>query len=67
MSLPTISPRADAVFQWLTKHNIPFNCYAHPEGKTIEEAKQWWKALVDMAVVHGNGSRDILGGVYGEH
>lgn len=42
MQFPTISSRADLVFEWLTKHDIPFTCYAHPEGKTIEEAKQWW-------------------------
>ncbi|MGM9810014.1 MAG: prolyl-tRNA synthetase associated domain-containing protein [Paludibacteraceae bacterium] len=42
MLFPIISPRADAVFDWLSQHTLPFTCYAHPEGKTIEEAKQWW-------------------------
>lgn len=42
MQFPTISSRADIVLEWLTKHEISFTCYAHPEGKTIEEAKQWW-------------------------
>ena len=42
MLFPVISPRADAVFEWLSQHTIPFTCYAHPEGKTIAEAKQWW-------------------------
>ena len=39
----SISPRADRVFEWLAAHDIPFSCYAHPEGKTIEEAKRWWQ------------------------
>ncbi|MDY5076308.1 MAG: YbaK/EbsC family protein [Paludibacteraceae bacterium] len=41
--LPSISPRADRVFEWLAARDIPFSCYAHPEGKTIEEAKRWWQ------------------------
>ncbi|MGN0235272.1 MAG: prolyl-tRNA synthetase associated domain-containing protein [Paludibacteraceae bacterium] len=39
----SISPRADLVLEWLASHDIPFSCYAHPEGKTIEEAKRWWQ------------------------
>lgn len=37
-----ISERAERVLGWLKEHDIPFSHYAHPEGKTIEEAKQWW-------------------------
>ena len=35
--------RQDKVLNYLREHNIPFTCYNHPEGKTIEEAKRWWK------------------------
>ena len=35
--------RQEKVLQYLTEHQIPFACYNHPEGKTIEEAKRWWK------------------------
>ena len=35
--------RQDAVLEYLREHNIPFTYYNHPEGKTIEEAKRWWK------------------------
>lgn len=35
--------RQDIVLNYLKEHNIPFECYNHPEGKTIEEAKRWWK------------------------
>ena len=38
-----ISERQEAVLAYLEEHGIPFTCYNHPEGKTIEEAKQWWK------------------------
>ena len=38
-----ISERAEKVLSWLDEHNIPYTCYSHPEGKTIEEAKRWWK------------------------
>ncbi|MBQ0056741.1 MAG: prolyl-tRNA synthetase associated domain-containing protein [Bacteroidales bacterium] len=41
MSL-SISERADRVLDWLDQHQIPYTCYSHPEGKTIEEAKLWW-------------------------
>ena len=27
----------------MREHGIPFSNYNHPEGKTIEEAKRWWK------------------------
>ena len=37
------SPRQQAVLSYLREHDIPFECYNHPEGKTIEEAKRWWK------------------------
>ena len=35
--------RQEQVLTYLTEHQIPFSCYNHPEGKTIEEAKRWWK------------------------
>ena len=35
--------RQEKVLAYLTEHAIPFECYNHPEGKTIEEAKRWWK------------------------
>lgn len=38
-----ISERATAVLTWLDQHQVPYTCYSHPEGKTIEEAKRWWK------------------------
>lgn len=38
-----ISERATKVMMWLEEHDIPYSCYSHPEGKTIEEAKRWWK------------------------
>lgn len=38
-----ISEREKNVLEYLTSHNIEFTNYTHPEGKTIEEAKRWWK------------------------
>lgn len=35
--------REEIVFQYLQSHDIPYTVYHHPEGKTIEEAKRWWK------------------------
>ncbi len=35
-------PRAQRVYDYLQQHAIPYTCYHHPEGKTIEEAKRWW-------------------------
>lgn len=35
--------REEIVYNYLNVHNIPFTSYNHPEGKTIEEAKRWWK------------------------
>ena len=35
--------RQDIVLDYLRNHDIPFEVYNHPEGKTIEEAKRWWK------------------------
>ncbi len=35
--------REETVLSYLRDHNIPFTNYTHPEGKTIEEAKRWWK------------------------
>ena len=37
-----ISERQQQVLQYLDAHHIPYECYNHPEGKTIEEAKRWW-------------------------
>lgn len=35
--------REETVTNYLQTHDIPFELYNHPEGKTIEEAKRWWK------------------------
>ncbi|MBQ0141969.1 MAG: prolyl-tRNA synthetase associated domain-containing protein [Prevotellaceae bacterium] len=35
--------REEIVFDYLNKHDIHYSCYHHPEGKTIEEAKRWWR------------------------
>lgn len=35
--------REEIVFSFLRRNNIEFTHYSHPEGKTIEEAKKWWK------------------------
>ena len=35
--------REEAVLTYLREHNIPFENYNHPDGKTIEEAKRWWR------------------------
>lgn len=35
--------RQQIVTDYLQAHNIPFELYNHPEGKTIEEAKRWWR------------------------
>ena len=35
--------RQEKVLAYLTAHQIAFECYNHPEGKTIEEAKRWWR------------------------
>ena len=35
--------REETVLDFLNRHDIPFTIYHHPEGKTIAEAKQWWK------------------------
>ena len=35
--------REETVLTYLRGHGIPFTNYNHPEGKTIEEAKRWWK------------------------
>ncbi len=36
--------REEKVLDYLRAHDIPFTVYHHPEGKTIEEARRWWKA-----------------------
>jgi len=38
-----ISERQTQVLDFLDKHGIVYECYNHPEGKTIEEAKRWWR------------------------
>ena len=35
--------RQEKVLAYLKEHGIAYECYNHPEGKTIEEAKRWWK------------------------
>lgn len=35
--------REEIVLDYLDTHAIPYSVYHHPEGKTIEEAKRWWK------------------------
>lgn len=35
--------REETVLNYLREHDIPFEVYNHPEGKTIEEAKRWWR------------------------
>ena len=35
--------REETVLTYLREHDIPFTNYNHPEGKTIEEARRWWK------------------------
>jgi Ala-tRNA(Pro) deacylase len=34
---------SEIVFNYLYTNDIPFTCYTHPEGKTIEEARRWWR------------------------
>lgn len=43
MSEEIISERQQRVLDYLNDNHISFTCYNHPEGKTIEEAKRWWK------------------------
>lgn len=38
-----ISERQRKVEHYLQTNGIPYTCYNHPEGKTIEEAKRWWR------------------------
>lgn len=38
-----ISEREEIVLRYLDAHHITYRVYHHPEGKTIEEAKQWWE------------------------
>jgi len=38
-----ISQREEHVLRYLDEHEITYEVYHHPEGKTIEEAKQWWR------------------------
>ena len=35
--------REETVLTYLRERGIPFDCYNHPEGKTIEEAMRWWR------------------------
>lgn len=43
MDFEIFSERQQRVLNYLKEHGIPFTTYNHPEGKTIEEAKRWWK------------------------
>ena len=43
LSYTYIMEREEIVLNYLREHDIPFTNYNHPEGKTIEEAKRWWK------------------------
>lgn len=38
-----MTTREEKVLSFLREHDIPFTNYNHPEGKTIEEAKRWWR------------------------
>lgn len=38
-----LSYRQVDVLAWLHCHDIPFTCYHHPEGRSIDEAKLWWR------------------------
>ena len=42
--------RQEKVLAYLTAHQIPFECYNHPEGKTIEEALQLTNKAVAEAL-----------------
>lgn len=35
--------REAIVFDFLQSHHIPYDCYHHPEAKTIPEAMQYWR------------------------
>lgn len=35
--------KINKVLEFLDLNNIKYSCYTHPEGKTIEEARRWWK------------------------
>lgn len=43
MSETEISERERKVLDFLTDNGIQYTNYNHPEGKTIEEAKRWWR------------------------
>lgn len=34
---------AQIVYSYLDAHGIRYTSYTHPEGKTIEEARRWWR------------------------
>ncbi|MCQ2341290.1 MAG: prolyl-tRNA synthetase associated domain-containing protein [Paludibacteraceae bacterium] len=38
-----ISQREQIVLEYLDQNGISYQVYHHPEGKTIIEAKQWWR------------------------
>lgn len=38
-----ITERQASVLKYFDEHEIEYSCYYHPEGKTIAEAKRWWK------------------------
>lgn len=35
--------RRRAVFDFLDRHGIPYTWYEHPEARTCEEARRWWR------------------------
>ena len=47
--------RQEKVLAFLREHNIPFDCYTHPEGKTIEEA-----AFTGRGCAVSQASADIM-------
>ena len=38
-----ISDKERIVLTFLDEHSLPYEVYHHPEGKTIEEAKRYWR------------------------
>lgn len=44
LTMEYLSPREQIVLEFLDAHELPYEVYHHPEGKTIEEAKRYWHA-----------------------
>ena len=38
-----LEERQAQVEQFLQSHGIEYTLYNHPEGRTIEEARRWWR------------------------